>query len=842
MSRSLPGRTTWSAVAIAIVASSLVATPCRADDGDSGKVRPLPTIEEHIRGLERMPGLLDLVVDRERGRVLAVVPPPAERGVAGSYLYIEGLVAGLGSNPVGLDRSQLGPTRVVELRRVGGRVLVEAVNTGYRALDGSAAEQRAVRESFATSVLWAGEVVALDPDGSSLVDLTSFVVRDAHGVVRTLAETGQGDFSLDAGRSAVDLHAVLAFPDNLELEATLTYAGDDPGTEVRAVTPAPTSVTVVQHHSLIRLPNDGYRPRPYDPREGSFDIAFADYAAPLGAPLEVRWIARHRLEKVDPGAPSSPAVEPIVYYLDRGVPEPVRSALLDGAGWWEKTFAAAGFEDAFRVEMLPEGAHPLDVRYNVIQWVHRATRGWSYGGAVIDPRTGEILKGHVLLGSLRVRQDIRIFQGLLGAGEVGSGGPRDPVQLALARLRQLAAHEVGHTLGLAHNFAASAQDRASVMDYPAPLVRLADDGSLDVSDAYGAGVGPWDLHAIRYAYAQVPPGDDESAMLADIVRQGLADGLVFLSDGDARPPGAANPMASLWDNGSDPVEELRRVMAVRGAALARFGVESLAPGRPLAELEEVLAPLYLFHRYQLTAAAKVLGGVGYRHAVRGDGQPTSWPVSAERQRAALATLLDALEPAVLDLPDRVLDLMLPPTPGSSPSREDFGSHTDPAFDAVGAAATAASLVVREVLQPERLARMVDLHRRGPAMPDASEAMTALVGRAFAGPVGEATRLAQLRRAVQWVVADALVGIAEDSAAAPSVRGRAEASLREVASRTAHPGQGSGVDHRAALHAAVVRFLEKREWSPTQIPEPLAPPPGDPIGAGCACAAWHDRGD
>jgi hypothetical protein len=432
----------------------------------------LPSVASKTAGLERKAGMLSLLLDRPRGKIWLELPPRTGDGEVGRYLYMEGLVTGLGSNPVGLDRGQLGPSRIVSLRRIGGRLLIEQTNDQYRAITDRPEEQRAVRESFATSVLWGGEIVAEDPDGRALVDFTSFVVRDAHRVAATLKDTNQGDFSLDAARSAADLEACLAFPKNLEFEALLTYAGSQPGQYVQETAPLPQAITLVQHQSLLELPDAGYKPRRFDPRAGYFAVSFLDYARPIADPIETRWIVRHRVEKVDPKAERSRAKEPIVYYVDPGAPEPIRKALLEGAGWWSKAFDAAGFIDGFRVEILPPGAHPLDARYNVIQWVHRSTRGWSYGGGVIDPRTGEMIKGHVTLGSLRVRQDRLIFEGLLGTENTGKGGLTDPVELSLWRIRQLAAHEVGHTLGLVHNFAASTYGRASVMDYPAPLIRV----------------------------------------------------------------------------------------------------------------------------------------------------------------------------------------------------------------------------------------------------------------------------------------------------------------------------------------------------------------------------------
>jgi hypothetical protein len=821
-----------AAVVLAIVA----AAPAAAEE-------PLPALAERVRGLERRDGLLTLHLDPRRGRVFLELPPPADAsGEVGRYLYVEGLVTGLGSNPVGLDRGQLGDTQLVVLRRLGGKLLVEAPNLRFRAAGAPApsAEARAVAQSFATSVLWAGEVVAEDDDGRALVDLTPFVVRDAHGVAAALADAGQGRFELDEARSAVDPAACLAFPDNLELEATLTFRGADPGPLVRSIAPLPQAVTLVQHHSLVRLPDAGYRPRRFDPRSGSFAVEYADYSAPLAAPIAQRLLVRHRLARLDPGAAGSPVAEPIVYHVDPGIPEPVRGAVVEGASWWAEAFARAGWGDAFRVELLPEGAHPLDVRYNVIQWVHRSTRGWSYGGGVVDPRTGEMIKGHVSLGSLRVRHDRLLFEGLAGADASGSGAADDPVVLALARIRQLAAHEVGHTLGFAHNFAASTYGRASVMDYPAPLVEVAADGTLDFSRAYASGVGEWDVQAVRYAYGDFPPGADEERELEAIVADSLRRGLLFLSDQDARRPGLAHPRAALWDNGEDPVAGLEQALRVRAVALERFGAANVAAGTPLSRLHEVLVPVYLHHRYQLEAAAKLLGGLEYAYALRGDGQPPARAVDEARQRRALQAIVALLRPEALDLPEPLLALLLPPAYGEAPGPERFAGASGPAFDSLAAAATAAAMAADAVLHRERAARLVDFHRRDPSLPGLEEALDALVAAAFAGEAPGSPRHEELRRVVQQVLVRSLLALAADPAAAPGVRARVEGRVRELAAELQRPPRAPAPRaeraHREFLAAEVQRFLARGGPQAGVHPAPPAPPPGEPIGGfdeGCA---------
>ena len=723
---------------------------------------------------------------------------------------------------------------MVAFRRVGARVLMEQPNLRYRAEGADSNEVRSVRESFATSVLWAGDVAAEAPDGRLLVDLTPLLVRDAHGVVSTLKGAGQGSFALDKDRSALDPDRCKAFPDNLEFAALLTFAGEEPGPEVRATAPTPQAITIVQHQSLVRLPDAGYRPRAWDPRSGSFDVLFADYARPIGEDVDRRWLVRHRLQKLDPSAARSRAKRPIVYYVDPGAPEPIRSALVEGASWWARAFEAAGFVDAYQVKLLPPGVDPLDVRYNVIEWVHRATRGWSYGGGIIDPRTGEMLKGHVTLGSLRIRQDRMIFEGLCGTEKTGSGAADDPVQMALARIRQLAAHEVGHTLGFSHNFAASTYaGRASVMDYPAPLIGIRADSTLDFSHVYATGVGVWDVQQVRYAYTEFAPNTDERAGLEAILRENREQGYVYMSDDDTRPAGAAHPLAAMWDNGSDPVAELAHEMAVRRLALRAFGERNIAPGTPWSTLSEVLVPLYFHHRYQLDAAAKSIGGLDYAYAVRGDGSPPATPVAATRQRAALAAVLGTLEPEALDLPERLLGLLQPPSVDYPPHRELFGSRTAPAFDALGAAATAADLTLSTLLPPERLARLVDFHRRDPGLPGCDEVLDAITKRAFAGPEPSSPRLKEIRRAVQAVTVRRLLLAAALPGETTPVRAALESSLRRLdaaLTREARSGEPADQALRSLLAQDIERWLSRPAGAQAPPGAPPDLPPGPPIGA------------
>ncbi len=800
------------------------------------------SIAEKTEGMERHEGYLNFFWDEKEGKIWLEIERFEEE-----FLYLESLATGLGSNPIGLDRTRKGREKVVRFERHGPSVFLVEPNQRYRAITNNPAEQRAVTESFAQSILW-GSRVAAETGPIVLVDATDFLVRDAHGAIGQLRQAAQGDFELDRNRSAVYLPRCKAFPDNIELEAVLTFSSREPGRLVSEVAPTPESPSVRQHHSLIRLPDDEYRPRRFDPRSGIQGITFSDYATALDQPLEKRFISRFRLSKRNPQAAISEPVEPIIYYLDPGAPEPVRSALLEGARWWNRAFEAAGYHNAFRVAMLPEGADPLDVRYNVIQWVHRSTRGWSYGQSVVDPRSGEIIKGHVQLGSLRVRQDRMLIEGLqplFPAGESGacafSAGPTpgylasfDPeasaTEVALARIRQLSAHEVGHTLGFAHNFAASNFGRASVMDYPAPLVKINDDRTLNLSEAYAAGIGEWDKVVVRFAYSHFPPGTDEVGALNQIIEDAFGQGLFFVTDSDARSYSSPHGYASLWDNGKDPVAALEESLKVRRIALDSFNVHNLAAGTPLAELSKVVVPVFLHHRYQLAAAAKLLGGYSYTYTLRGDPLPPPQMIEPQIQKRALAALIKTLEVKEVGFPRRLLDILSPTAYGYEDQGEQFPSTTGRIFDPLSATTVAADLTVSVILHPERASRLILANVLDPNQPGLVGAIDAILNATWKAPTPRDRWDAAVARAAQRVALDRLIDLAESPRASSDARATAGSKLRDLALHLDSRSVQVGVElaHVEEALRRITAFLQ-RPHPEFKSPKPPSAPPGEPIG-------------
>ena len=651
------------------------------------------------KGITKYEGFIPFYYDENNDKIYLEIEDVEEE-----FLYVRSLSEGVGSNDIGLDRGQLGDGVVVFFKKAGNKLLLIQPNLKFRAITKNEEEKQSVKEAFAKSVLH-GFVIKEEKNGRYLVDATSFFIRDAHGVSRALDRNNQGKYSLDKSRSAFNIERTKAFPKNVEFDVLLTFKGAPKGYNIRSVTPDASAVTINQHHSFVALPDDNYKPRKYDPRSGSWQMSYLDYSTPVNEPITKRFIYRHRLEKKNPEAEISEAIAPIVYYLDRGTPEPVRSALLDGGRWWNQAFEAIGYKNAFQFKMLPEGADMLDVRYNVVQWVHRSTRGWSYGSSISDPRTGEIIKGHVSLGSLRIRQDFLIAQALQAPYKNNKVDDDFALQMALARIRQLAAHEIGHTLGFAHNFAASSKGRNSVMDYPHPKLSIKD-GTVDFSDAYDTKIGEWDKVTVGYSYQDFPEETDQSSALNKILTDAYENGMRYLSDADARPKGSASANAHLWDNGGNIHDELYNVLKIRKTAIENFSEDNIKTNQPYSVLEDVFVPLYFFHRYQTEATAKLIGGLHYNYAVKGDQQTIVKPISGTTERIALQALLKTLSVDEIAIPKEKLALFPPRAIGYGRTRESFKSKLGVAFDAFSAVETASEMTLELLLHPQRVSRLI----------------------------------------------------------------------------------------------------------------------------------------
>ena len=788
------------------------------------------TLTAKVKNMQQFPGYFTFYWDEKEGKIWLEIDT---FGV--EFLYVESLPAGIGSNDIGLDRGQLGQERVVKFSRSGNKILLTHINYGYRASSNNADERQAVEEAFAQSVLW-GFTVEKEEGGKVLVDATKFLLQDAHNVVARLKQRKQGTYKLEESRSAIYLPRTKNFPKNTEFEATLTFTGTPEGEWIRSVTPTPEVVTVRQHHSFVELPDGGFEPRVFDPRSGFFETSYYDYSTPIDQPVVKRFITRHRLKKQDPAAAISDPVEPIIYYLDPGTPEPIRSALLEGASWWNQAFEAAGYSNAFQVKMLPSDADPMDVRYNLIQWVHRSTRGWSYGGAVVDPRTGEIIKGKVTLGSLRVRQDYLIAQGLFPAYENGDTPDPRLLEMALARLRQLSSHEVGHTLGLAHNFASSTNDRASVMDYPHPYIVLGENGQLDFSKAYDDKIGAWDKRTILYGYQDFPKGTNVPQALDEILKENHRMGLLYLSDQDARPASGAAPLAHLWDNGPSPTDELYRLAKVRETALKNFGLGNIPNGAPLAELERILVPLYLAHRYQVEAVSKLIGGVNYTYAVKGFETKTDekWkvtPVNDKTQQDALLALLETLDTRFLEIPAHIRALIPPQPIGYGRDRETFNSEMGLVFDPFAAAESSAENTISFLLNQERLTRLIEQKAANPErLMSVNYVISQLLTRAFFNH-RETVYEEEIAWMVEKLVVKHLIALAADKTGNQQVTALALYEVDQVANDFVRELESEKVDERRAhlvyMLNEISQFRQRpKDFQPVKTPEL---PDGSPIG-------------
>ena len=788
--------------------------------------------------------LLPIHWDADKGSLFLGVPLTEKNGTASpQYILADSLPYGVGQNDLGMDRGQIsvfsgvspsGGSRLVHFERVGPKLLLVQENTMYRTDSTDPAEKLAVEQSFPSSVL-AGFDIVSKSDRFVAVDATKYFLGDIHLIAETLAAAKQGSYSIDASRSTIVPDASKAFPENTEVEAELTFTSADPGKArlLGQVVPEVHSFTVHVRQSFLKLPDPGFVPRRFSPRSGYFDLTYREMNTSLGTDTNQQFITRHRLQKKDPSCRENcEAVRPIHYYVDRGAPEPLRSALVEGCRWWDQAFQAAGWaKGTFQVDLLPVDADPMDARYNIIQWVHRANRGWSYGDQIDDPRTGEILKGNVTLGSLRGRQDYLIAEALLAPyrdGEIPDPSHDPALAMVLSRIRQLAAHETGHTLGLVHNYAASTMPHTpdqtmSVMEYPHPWITLDRNGVPDLSHAYPVNIGVWDKVAIDYGYREFDhdgkPAED-SAALENILHTSEAKGILFLSDADARPSGSASPIAHLWDNGTDAADELNRILGIRAAALKRFGENTIRPGTPMAQMEDTLVPLYLLHRYQVIAASKVIGGLDYRYTVRGDGQRGPSIVPADEQRKALAAVTNTLSPEILTLPETLLRQFPPRTPGAPRTTESFPSNTDLTFDPVATAETTADMTLSLLFLPERANRLVEYHARDNAQPTLDEAIDAALKAAGTAHT-DYDLSSVVSSAVKARIIEALLRLAADPDTSFAAKAQVSAKLHTIAQTYATDANGEEIKRR----------IEAFERDPEKFkPEPvMAAPPGSPIG-------------
>ena len=805
------------------------------------ETKPAATISSLTQNLKKLDGFYPFYYDEKTGKVLLEIDRWGEE-----FLYFSTLPEGIGNG--GAERGQ-GAAVLVKFIRLGPKIFLIQPDDEHRAVHGSPDEQKDVADAFSQSVLFGFAPLALEGD-KALIDLTPFVVRDALHIGETIGSgrgnpgssfaagannrsggAAGGGYHLDESRSAVYMDNTRNFPKNSEFEALVTFTGGAAAGAFRrggGVAPDPTAVTVRMHQAFVQLPDSGYTPRKFDPRSGFNDFRYYDFSAPMSEPLVKRFIERHRLIKKDPNAAVSEPVEPIVYYIDRGAPPVILKALIEGGSWWNQAFEAAGFRNAFQVKELPEGADPMDIRYNMVNWLDRSgspQRAFSYGMGYTDPRTGEIIKGVVTLGSDRHREDYLIAEGLLQPYADGKPVDKRMEEMALARIRQLSAHEIGHTLGLTHNFEASVRDRASVMDYPFPRFSMAADGSIDVSAVYGRGIGGWDKRAIIWGYSDFPKGTDEDAALDKIMRETLKEGYKYIPD----VGGMAHPLSNQWDDGENPIDQLSKLMTIRRRLLDNFSEKAIRKDAPMATLEEVLVPIYLLHRYQVEAAAKSLGGLYFTHALKNDGQDPTKMVEPAEQWRAFDALAKTIAPEALALPEALIQ-KIPPRPTGYPETiEIFRGHTGPTFDPIAAAEAAADNTLSYLLNPERAARLIEYQARDEQQPGLLPVLDSLLGRTWKAPLQPGYK-GELQLLVDNLTLKRLLALAADPKNAENVRGEALLTITDLSVWMGLQVVGAQGKWKGALYFGLSQIQEFTKDPDKFIPQPAVEmPPGAPIG-------------
>ncbi|MEO6917382.1 MAG: zinc-dependent metalloprotease [Chitinophagaceae bacterium] len=805
-------------------------------DGAGAVRAPASTINSITQNLKKQEGFFTFYTDDKTGKIYLELNQFDK-----DFLYYTSLTDGVGNGGPERGAASAVLTRFVKM---GNKVYLLQPVTNYRAVTSNTDEIRAVENAFARSVLWGFTPVAIEGE-RVLLDITSFIIRDSQRIGDRLGSgtarggvpgggsarpASGGAYKLDETRSAIYLPNTKNFPKNTEFEAMITFTNGAAGGGFGGgggLAADPSAVTVNMHQSFVELPDNNYKPRKFDPRSGFNLFSYMDFSSPIDEPITKRFSRRHRLAKKDPAAAMSEAIKPIIYYVDRGAPDLVKKALIEGGSWWNQAFEAAGYKNAFQVKELPEGADPMDIRYNIVNWVNRSgtpARAFSYGSSYIDPRTGEIIKGAVTLGSDRHRQDYLIAEGLLQPYEDGKPVSKKMQEMAYARVRQLSAHEIGHTLGLYHNFAASVKDRASVMDYPFPRFSLKADGTVDLTDAYAKGIGTWDKRSIIWGYSDFGKGDEEAG-LDKIMKETLKQGFVFIPD----IGGNVHPLAHQWDDGADAVTQLNNIMTVRRKVLDNFSEKAIMANAPMSTLEEVLVPIYLLHRYQVEGVANSLGGLFFTHALKNDGQTVTKMIDPAEQWRSFEALMTTITPEALALPEALIAKIPPRPSGYQASVETFSGHTGVTFDPIAAAEAAADNTISFLLDPERAARLIEYHSRDEKQPGFMVIVDKIFEKTWklARPVGYK---GELQSVVNNLVLKNLLELAASPRTGENVRGEAMLKIEELKDwMTAAKASATPALKANILFALSQIEAFKKDPDKFIPPPPLEMPPGAPIG-------------